>query len=65
MNWEALIASSRTLSAPVPPASQPTDEVLRRAISTAYYPMFHALATSNADCIIGIERAALIRNAKP
>ena len=53
MNWEALIASSRALVTPIPPASQPTEEALRRAISTAYYAMFHALATSNADCIVG------------
>ena len=53
MDWEALIASSRALTAAIPPANVPTDEALRRAISTAYYAMFHALATSNADCIVG------------
>ncbi len=63
MNWEALIASSRALVAPVPPASQPTDEALRRAISTAYYAMFHALATSNADCIVGIPNDPTSRHA--
>ena len=63
MNWEALIASSRTLVAPVPPADQPTDEALRRAVSTAYYAMFHALATNNSDCIIGIPRDAIARHA--
>ncbi len=26
---------------------------MRRAVSTAYYAMFHALATSNADLIVG------------
>jgi hypothetical protein len=54
MDWEALIASSRVLTTPIPPADQPSDEALRRAISTAYYAMFHALATSNADCIVGV-----------
>ena len=63
MNWEALIASSRILAAPVIPASQPTDEALRRAVSTAYYAMFHALATSNADCIIGTPQDAIARHA--
>lgn len=53
MDWEFLIASSRALTSPIPPDDQPTDESLRRAISTAYYAMFHALATSNADCIVG------------
>ena len=63
MNWEALIASSRALVAPIPPASQPTDEALRRAISTAYYAMFHALAASNADCIVGTPSDPLSRHA--
>ncbi len=63
MNWEALIASSRSLVTPIPPASRPTDEALRRAISTAYYAMFHALATSNADCIIGTANDPLSRHA--
>jgi hypothetical protein len=53
MDWEALIESSRALTTPIPPADQSTDEALRRAISTAYYAMFHMLATSNADCIGG------------
>ncbi len=63
MNWEALIASSRALVTPIPPASQPTEEALRRAISTAYYAIFHALATSNADCIIGTSNDPLSRHA--
>ena len=63
MNWEALIASSRALVAPIPPASEPTDEALRRAISTAYYAMFHALATNNADCIIGTSNDPLSSHA--
>lgn len=63
MNWEALIASSRALVAPIPPASEPTEEALRRAISTAYYAMFHALATNNADCIIGTSNDPLSRHA--
>lgn len=63
MNWEALIASSRMLATPVPPAGEPTDEALRRAISTAYYAMFHALATSNADCIVGSLRDPTSRHA--
>ena len=63
MNWEALIASSRALVTPIPPANHPTDEALRRAISTAYYAMFHALATSNADCIVGTAHDPLSRHA--
>jgi hypothetical protein len=63
MNWEALITSGRALMMPVPPDSQPTEEALRRAISTAYYAMFHALATSNADCIIGSPQDAITLHA--
>ena len=34
-------------------SGQPSQEALRRAISTAYYAMFHALANSNADLVVG------------
>ena len=44
----------------VPPAAttQPSDADLRRAISTAYYALFHTLAASNADLIAGQPQAA-------
>ena len=48
MDWQNLIAASRSLA-----TGQPNQEALRRAVSTAYYAMFHALATSIADCIHG------------
>ena len=48
MDWVELIRASRLLA-----SGQPSQEALRRAVSTAYYAMFHALATSNADIIIG------------
>ena len=35
------------------PNTQPLQDSLRRAVSTAYYAMFHALASSNADCLVG------------
>ena len=53
MNWVELISASRILA-----AGQPSQEALRRAISTAYYAMFHALATSNADLIVGPRTSA-------
>ena len=43
-----MINTSRLLA-----TGQPTQEALRRAVSTAYYAMFHTLATSNADLIEG------------
>lgn len=59
MNWEQLIAISRLLAEP--PAQgevrgRPQQARLRRAISTAYYAMFHALAESNSNTLIGSTR---------
>ena len=48
MDWLELIRVSRLLA-----SGQPSQEALRRAVSSAYYAMFHALATSNADLIVG------------
>ena len=53
MNWQNLIAVSRSLA-----TGQPSQEALRRAVSTAYYAMLHALATSIADCIHGPRTSA-------
>ncbi len=38
---------------PQPATVQPSKADMRRAISTAYYALFHALAASNADLIAG------------
>ena len=48
MDPTELIAASRLLA-----SGQPTQEALRRAVSTAYYAMFHTLSASNADLIEG------------
>ena len=48
MDWVELLRASRLLA-----AGQPSQEALRRAVSTGYYAMFHALANSNADLIAG------------
>lgn len=48
MDWLELINASRLLA-----GGRPTQGALRRAVSTAYYAMFHALAASNADLIVG------------
>lgn len=53
IRWQDLIATGRALTTPQPPATAPLEDSLRRAVSTAYYAMFHALAASNADCLIG------------
>ena len=44
------VATQLTLSSDDTPRHQ---ERLRRAVSTAYYAIFHALANSNADTLIG------------
>ena len=51
--WEDLITTSRSLTGSQQPGIEPLEVSLRRAISTAYYAMFHALANNNADCLIG------------
>ena len=48
MDWVELINVSRLLA-----GGQPSQEAMRRAISTAYYAMLHALASSNADILVG------------
>ncbi len=53
MDWIELIRTSRLLT-----VGQPSQEALRRAVSTAYYAMFHALAASNADLIVGARTSA-------
>ncbi len=56
MSWEALIAVSRILaeSGDNPdPADPITLARLRKAVSIAYYAMFHALAQNNADRLVG------------
>jgi len=56
VNWEQLIAIARLLAgAPEhgETRGRPQQARLRRAVSTAYYAVFHALAHSNADSLIG------------
>ena len=53
MDWVELLRARRLLA-----AGQPSQEALRRAVSTAYYAMFHALANSNADLIAGARTQA-------
>ena len=53
MRWRDLIAASRLLASMSDSDATPSPDSLRRAVSTAYYAVFHALANSNADCLIG------------
>ena len=63
MRWQDLIAVSRLLTATPRPNTQPLQDSLRRAVSTAYYAMFHALASSNADCLVGTPHDSLTEHA--
>ena len=53
MDWLEFIIASRLLA-----SGQPSQGALRRAVSTAYYAMFHALAASNANVIVGVRTPA-------
>ena len=56
MNWRELIALAREHAA-APPRSQLQQTRLRLAVSSAYYAVYHALAHSNADLLIGAAEA--------
>ena len=55
MNWEHLIDAAKILGGTTgdAPPGRPRQVMLKRALSTAYYAMFHALCKSNADTLIG------------
>ena len=53
LDWREHIASARHLLTPVPTARTPSRVAIHRAISTAYYAIFHALNDNNASIIIG------------
>ena len=52
IDWRELLRAARSLLQPDNGAS-PSNECIRRAISNAYYAMFHALAASNSGVIVG------------
>lgn len=56
MNWRHLIDAARILagdSGTPRRQGRPRQAMLKRAISTAYYAMFHALCNSNANVVAG------------
>ena len=56
MNWRHLFDAARILaggSGTQRRQGRPRQAMLKRAISTAYYAMFHALCSSNANLIAG------------
>lgn len=57
MNPLELISAARQLASGQSSPGQPTDAELRRAVSTAYYALFHTLAGCCADLLVGSELA--------
>ena len=57
MDPHELIRAARQLATGQNNPGQPTDAELRRAVSTAYYALFHALASCCADLLVGADLA--------
>ena len=55
MNPRDLLETARRLAHPG--AAQPTQADLRRAVSMAYYALFHCLAAAAADLLTGSDRS--------
>ncbi len=55
MDWQHLFDAARSLAGVSGTAApgRPRQAMLKRAVSTTYYAMFHAICTSNADALIG------------
>ena len=56
LDWQHLIDAARILagvSGGETTPGRPRQAMLKRAVSTAYYAMFHALCESNADALVG------------
>ena len=56
MNWRELIKLAREMAAS-PPSSLIHQAQLSVAVSSTYYAMYHALARSNADTLVGDSEA--------
>ena len=63
ISWAELLAAGRATLIPQPPDTQPPPAAIRRAISTAYYAAFHALAATNAHALIGFPQDQLTADA--
>jgi hypothetical protein len=57
INSDHLLDQAERLAAP-PSSGRPRQADLRRAISTAYYALFHAALTAAADYVIGAGKSA-------
>jgi hypothetical protein len=57
LNPEHLFEQAENLRSP-PPAGRPRQADIRRAISTAYYGVFHATVTAAADQFVGVTKSS-------
>lgn len=57
LNPLELISAARQLASGQSSPGQPTDAELRRAVSTAYYALFHTLTGCCADLLVGSDLA--------
>ena len=60
LDWQHLIDAARVLagvSGAAPAPGRPRQAMLKRAVSTGYYAMFHAVCESNADALVGAASA--------
>ena len=53
ITWQGLLEDSRR------GVEAGTVDSLRRSVSTTYYAVFHALAASNANCLVGTRQTSL------
>ena len=61
MKWEHGIEAARILAGSNAPG-RPRQAMLKRAVSTVYYAMFHALCQSNANIVAGLSTDAQSRD---
>ena len=57
MQWDDLLNTADDLVSGTGKARKPRQSNLRRAVSTAYYAMFHCLASCCADTLVGSQGA--------
>lgn len=57
ITWQGLLEDSRRA------VIAGSVDSLRRSVSTTYYAVFHALAASNADCLVGTRQTPLDEHA--
>ena len=63
MQWDDLLKTADELTSGTGKSRRPRQSNLRRAVSTAYYAMFHCLARCCADTLVGSRNAERSKHA--